>query len=147
MSCRIVLLVSCQYNENVSFSCQFIWFQCDPAECFFYGGQTDVVCKLESFQNSTADVSISTLKMEAICTSETSRTVIRLENQKVKRKMYHVVRQIWLWKKQSISRAHVAVSIILTGDTVCLLIFACWCITPNHKGTITTFPCTWWQTP
>jgi len=66
---------------------------------FFYGGQSDVVCKLESFRNSTADVFISTPKVDASCTSETFetfRTVIRLKNQKVKRKMYHVVRQFLL---------------------------------------------------
>jgi hypothetical protein len=63
---------------------------------FVYGGQSDFVCALESFQNSTAGISISTLKVDAVRTSETSetfRTLIRPQNRKVKRTMYRVVRQ------------------------------------------------------
>jgi hypothetical protein len=66
---------------------------------FVYGEQSDVVCKLESSRNFTVDVFISTPKVDASCTSETFetfRTVIRLQNQKVERKMYHVVRQFLL---------------------------------------------------
>jgi hypothetical protein len=116
---------------------------------FFCGGQSDVVCKLDSFRNSTADVFIPTPKMDASCASETFeilRAVIRLQNQNMKRKMRYVVRQFLLRKKQSLSTVLLVHMYLLTGDSVCLPpanIIVLMHITPDYKGTIITIPCNW----